>query len=108
MTHQIEVAEGEKKEIFEVKVNFYGIIGKQRKIQHQALTGDELAEQPDRTASSRIAHGLLSENNARKISASEVRVRVTVSELENRNGVVSKSTMVFSNERDVFEMPVSQ
>ena len=108
MTHQIEVAENEKKDVFEVNVGFYGLVGRQRKIQHQYLTGDELEQQPDRETAKSIAQGLLKEKNARKITHGTVRIKITISQLENRGGRVSKSTMLFSNERDVFEMPVSQ
>ena len=89
-----------KKTVFDVSVSFYGLIGRQRKIQHQLITHDtELEEEPTDEYAEEIARQLLADNKARKIQHSVVSVTIQKSKLELRgNGIACKSTMLFSDD----------
>ena len=88
-----------KKTVYDISCCFFGLTGRQRKLQQQILhENNERESIPSENIAEQVVRDMLKNNKAREIKNNKVIVSIRKSELEDRGGYFSKTTMMFDEE----------
>ena len=100
----------EKKTVFDVAGYFYGLIGRQRKIQFQSLRVENLEIKPSDDEARAIILQEVEKHNARKITNSNIKITVSECEVEEmENGIRSKTHRLCCNKTNhTFQIDVNR
>ena len=90
------------KTVYDVSIHFYGLTGRQRKVQSQHLRIDELETKPSDAELEEMVKEKLREERARNIHNSWVKGTVFECEVKYERGYQSKTFEVFGDKNTSF------